>query len=145
MEHVIASNIMSHLEENYIISPVQHGFHCNHSCYTRLVGLLYDLTSSYDHGTQSDLIQPKLLTLFYISNYCTILVGMVFVTKPPMNAVRRLLWRTPVLIKFLLFLEYHKEQFLDPSYFQSLLMTFLTLLNTALCFCSLLIAFLINK
>ena len=64
MEHVIASNIMSHLEKNHIITPVQHGFRCNHSCDTQLVGLLYDLTNSYDHSTQSDLILLDLAKAF---------------------------------------------------------------------------------
>jgi len=64
MEHAITSNIISRLEENHIITPVQHGFRCNHSYDTQLVGLLYDLTSSHDHGTQSDLILLDLAKAF---------------------------------------------------------------------------------
>ena len=49
----MTSNIMSHMEENNIIITVQHGFHRNHSCDTQPAGLLYNLTSTYDHGTHS--------------------------------------------------------------------------------------------
>ena len=57
---------MEHVEENYYINP---GFRCICSCDTQLAGLLYDLTSSYDHGTQSDLKLLDTQLLYKLSWY----------------------------------------------------------------------------
>ena len=44
MEHILASNIMHHLDVNFILSETQHGFRHSRSCETQLTSLLYDLT-----------------------------------------------------------------------------------------------------
>ena len=42
-EHVIAKAIMNHLEENRILSDMQHGFHQAHSCEMQLVTFIKEL------------------------------------------------------------------------------------------------------
>ena len=60
MEHIIiiTSNLMHHLESNLILTEVQNGFHCNRSCKSQLVSLLYDLT-----------FMTKVFNLTFISTY----------------------------------------------------------------------------
>lgn len=56
LEHIVVSNLMSHLEENNILSEFQHGFRGKRSCETQLIGLIEDLTSTLDCNTQTDMI-----------------------------------------------------------------------------------------
>jgi len=58
LEHniILASNIMYHLEENFILYNLQHGFRKSKSCKTQLVSLLYDLSYNLDQGVQTDII-----------------------------------------------------------------------------------------
>ncbi len=46
MEHVIASNLMRHLEGNNIIYELQHGFRSMRSCETQLFSLIDKLTKN---------------------------------------------------------------------------------------------------
>ena len=56
LEHILASNIMRHLEGNNILYELQHGFRESKSCETQLISLLHDLAQNLDHGVQTDLI-----------------------------------------------------------------------------------------
>ena len=57
LEHLISSQLMKHLENNYILYELQHGFRHNRSCETRLISFMNDVTKSYDHdGQQTDVI-----------------------------------------------------------------------------------------
>ena len=42
LEHIIFSSIATHLEKYSILSPIQHGFRCHHSCESQLVGAIDD-------------------------------------------------------------------------------------------------------
>ena len=54
MEHILASNIRQHLDENNILSKTQHGFRKRHSCETQLLTTVEDLASSLDAREQVD-------------------------------------------------------------------------------------------
>ena len=46
MEHVIASQIMSHGEKKNILYPLQHGFRRGRSCETQLIEFIDDLSKN---------------------------------------------------------------------------------------------------
>ena len=48
MEHVIASQLMGHLNLNNILHSLQHGFGDKHSCETQLLALVQELVSGVD-------------------------------------------------------------------------------------------------
>ena len=54
-EHILVSNIMSHLDKHNVLTDSQHGFRARRSCETQLVSLVHELASSLDSGIQTDL------------------------------------------------------------------------------------------
>ena len=56
MEHIIVTNVMSHLETNEILAPQQHGFRKRHSCETQLLELTEEINSNLDSGLQTDVV-----------------------------------------------------------------------------------------
>ena len=54
-EHIIVSNVLSHLEEHSVLTDCQHGFRARRSCETQLMGLYHDLAQSLDKKKQTDL------------------------------------------------------------------------------------------
>ena len=56
MEHIIASNLVRHLDSNGLMYDLQHGFRERRSCETQLVSLIEDLASKTSQGKQTDLI-----------------------------------------------------------------------------------------
>ena len=56
MEHVIYHSIMSHLEQNNILNPLQHGFRSGHSCITQLLTMIEELAKSLDDRKQVDVL-----------------------------------------------------------------------------------------
>ena len=54
-EHIIVSNVLSHLEEHSVLTDCQHGFRARRSCKTQLIGLYHDLAQSLDKKKQTDL------------------------------------------------------------------------------------------
>jgi len=56
MEHIIYSNVMSHLNKNDIISNTQHGFRGNHSCESQLLFTVNDLATGLNDSKQIDTI-----------------------------------------------------------------------------------------
>ncbi len=55
MEHILVSNIMTHLESNNILTDLQHGFRSKRSCESQLLITTEDLLSAVDKGKQVDL------------------------------------------------------------------------------------------
>ena len=55
-EHIIYSNVVTHLTNHKLLSPGQHGFSKNLSCETQATALLHDLCASMDNKKQVDLI-----------------------------------------------------------------------------------------
>ena len=56
MEHVITSNIMSHLDKHKLLQPNQHGFRSKLSCETQLIQFVQDISDSLNEKGQTDVI-----------------------------------------------------------------------------------------
>ena len=56
LEHILHGNIMKHLENNNILTDLQHGFRKHRSCETQLIKTVNDLAKSMNHGEQIDSI-----------------------------------------------------------------------------------------
>ena len=56
MEHIIASSMMDHLENNNILYDLQHGFRTSRSCETQLVSFIQELAKNNNHNIQTDII-----------------------------------------------------------------------------------------
>lgn len=56
MEHIIYSNVFSHLNKKSYLTPSQHGFRKRLSCETQLIEFYHDLAYSFDNRLQVDCI-----------------------------------------------------------------------------------------
>ena len=56
MEHIVASNLSRHFEQNDILYDLQHGFRERRSCETQLIQLVEELARNTSQGRQTDLI-----------------------------------------------------------------------------------------
>ena len=56
MEHILHSNIISHLEANNILSDYQHGFRKNRSCESQLTITIQELADGLNSGEQLDCV-----------------------------------------------------------------------------------------
>ena len=54
LEHVIVSNMVTHLEKHDILNDCQHGFRAKRSCETQKLTLYHELAASLDKKTQKD-------------------------------------------------------------------------------------------
>ena len=55
LEHIVCKNIMDHLENNNILTNLNHGFRSGYSCETQLLITVNDLLKSQNNGTQVDI------------------------------------------------------------------------------------------
>ena len=56
LEHIISSNIMSHLENNNILYDLQHGFRPSRSCETQLISFLQHISQSNNQNIQTNVV-----------------------------------------------------------------------------------------
>ena len=56
LEHIVASNRMSHLDNNGVLYDLQHGFRAKSSTVTQLISLVDDLVFSRSKKVQTDLV-----------------------------------------------------------------------------------------
>ena len=56
MEHIVASNLSRHFEQNDILYDLQHGFRERRSCETQLIQLVEELACNTSQGRQTDLL-----------------------------------------------------------------------------------------
>ena len=56
MEHIVASTLTKHFNQNDILYDLQHGFRERRSCETQLIQLVEDLARNMTSGKQTDLI-----------------------------------------------------------------------------------------
>jgi len=56
LEHIICRHILTHLENNNILTSLQHGFRSGYSCETQLITTIQDLIQKNDMGHQIDMI-----------------------------------------------------------------------------------------
>ena len=55
LEHIICRHMMNHLEDNHILTSLQHGFRSGHSCETQLLVTMDDLLKNIDKQGQTDM------------------------------------------------------------------------------------------
>ena len=56
LEHILASNIIKHLNEQGFMYDLQHGFREERSCKTQLVMMIADIARNASAGRQTDVI-----------------------------------------------------------------------------------------
>ena len=56
LEHIVTSNLMKHLDDNNILSNIQHGFRKRRSCETQLTLTINDFAKCLNNGKQIDSI-----------------------------------------------------------------------------------------
>ena len=56
LEHILHTNVMSHLDDHNVLCPQQHGFRKGHSCETQLIGTIQDVAADLDNKKQTDMI-----------------------------------------------------------------------------------------
>ena len=56
LEHILASNMMKHLETNKILYELQHGFRANRSCESQVLSLVHQLAQNNNNNIQTDLV-----------------------------------------------------------------------------------------
>ena len=56
LEHIMVSNIMSHFDDNTLLSQYQHGFRSKHSCESQLISFTQDVYDNLENGNQTDII-----------------------------------------------------------------------------------------
>ena len=56
MEHIVASNLIKHLDRHNILYDLQHGFRERRSCETQLIQLMDELARNISSDHQTDLI-----------------------------------------------------------------------------------------
>ena len=57
LEHVVTTNIVSHMDKYNLLYDLRHGFRSKRSCETQLVTLIEDLMRNSIAGNQTDLVQ----------------------------------------------------------------------------------------
>ena len=56
LEHIVHNHVMGHLDNNHLLSDVQHGFQKKRSCESQLIMTLQDLANGLNDGEQIDAI-----------------------------------------------------------------------------------------
>ena len=56
LEHILVSNIMSHFDDNTLLSQYQHGFRSKHSCESQLISFTQEVYDNLGNGNQTDII-----------------------------------------------------------------------------------------
>ena len=54
LEHIICSHILTFLDNNNLLTPLQHGFRRGHSCESQLLLTVSDFVDTFDTKTQTD-------------------------------------------------------------------------------------------
>ena len=56
LEHIVHSHVIGHLNNNHLLSDVQHGFRKKRSCESQLILTIQDLANALNDGEQIDAI-----------------------------------------------------------------------------------------
>lgn len=76
LEHIIASNIAQHLENNLYFFPQQHSFTKGLSCETQLLEFTHDLHSNMDGSSQTDCIYVDFSKAFDRVAHCHLITKL---------------------------------------------------------------------
>ena len=77
-EHLIAKAIMNHLDQNNILSDLQHGFRSKRSCETQLLMFIDELLCEMSEGRQVDAVVMDFSKAFDVVPHGSLLVKMAF-------------------------------------------------------------------
>ena len=55
LEYIICHQILNHLEQQSILTPLHYGFRCGHSCETQLITTTNDIMKTFDKKEQADI------------------------------------------------------------------------------------------
>jgi hypothetical protein len=93
MEHIITSNIMSHLDNNKILYNLQYGFRKAHYCETQLIDFIQERTKSNNCSKQTDLILMDFTKAFDKIPHCRLLYKLKFygIQKDILNWIKAFL------------------------------------------------------
>ena len=80
MEHILASKIMKHGEENNILYRLQHGFRKGRASETQLIEFVDDISKNLQEGQQTDILILDFAKAFdkiiaYSYTNCSIMVS----------------------------------------------------------------------
>ena len=56
LEHIVCKHMLNHLENNKILSPLQHGFRNGHSYEGQLILAMHDIMQNFDSKQQTDFV-----------------------------------------------------------------------------------------
>ena len=76
MEHIVYSNVMSHMESNNILSDMQFGFRKRRSAELQLLQTVHDLSYNLNAKSQTDLILLDLSKAFDKVPHCLLLLNL---------------------------------------------------------------------
>ena len=127
LEHILTSNIMTHLELHGILCHQQHGFRRKRSCETQLLEFADELVNNMAKGKQTDILVMDFANAFDKVNH-SLLVHKLhhygiqgrLLTWISSKTEDKQLWSTVYALTSSRFnLEYHKAAYLAPTYFWS--------------------------
>ena len=74
LEHIVASNVVKHLDSNQILYYLQHGFRSKRSCETQLTMLIEKTHTNLKEGKQTDIILLDISKAFDKVNHENLIV-----------------------------------------------------------------------
>ena len=77
LEHIVHSNVITHMLENKILCDNQHGFRKKRSCETQLVSFIDDLAVNLDKNIMTDLVLLDFAKAFDKVNHSSLIKKMV--------------------------------------------------------------------
>lgn len=83
LEHIIYTNLMSHLNSNKFFFPKQYGFRAGFSCNTQLIQFTHDIASSVNSGKQIDCIFLDFRRAFDMISHILLLQKLSVLNIPP--------------------------------------------------------------
>lgn len=83
MEHIIYTNLISHLQDNNFFCTTQHGFRKGLSCDTQLIEFSHDIAASIDNGCQVDCVFLDFQKAFDSVSHNLLLLKLSALNIPP--------------------------------------------------------------
>ena len=125
LEHIVASNLVTHLDSHQLLYDLQHGFRSKRSCETQFVMLMENMSRNAIAGQQTDLILLDFSKAFDMVNHEKLLLklhrygirGHVlhWIKAFLANRSQTVVLRVKSLLRYRLPQAYHRDQCWDQS------------------------------